>query len=76
MSGVDLTSNGTIDGTYGPANVCVGQAGRTTVRTLNLSSQVPMLILELNPFREDLGPLEGRGGGAEQGCFSSVGISK
>lgn len=37
MSGVDLTSNATIDGTYGPANVCVGQAGRTTVRTLNLS---------------------------------------
>lgn len=24
-----------------------------------------MLILELNPFREDLGPPEGKGGGAE-----------
>lgn len=72
MSGVDLTSNGTICGSYDPANLSVGQFGPARVKTSNLSGpyslplsslQAAVLILELNPFREDLGPPEGKGGG-------------
>lgn len=36
MSGVDLTSNGAIYGSYVPDNLYVGQFGPATVRTFHL----------------------------------------